>query len=63
MAAIQRRASSRQRRHVECHRLQNVGVDDYMLRKLPPMKKYPGCKVIVNVFGSTVSEYIQSLSA
>ena len=40
--------------------LQNVGVDDYMLRKLPPMKKYPGCKVIVNVFGSTVSEYIQA---
>jgi dihydroorotate dehydrogenase (NAD+) catalytic subunit len=39
--------------------LQNVGVDDYMQRKLPPMKKYPGCKVIVNVFGSTVSEYIQ----
>jgi dihydroorotate dehydrogenase (NAD+) catalytic subunit len=39
--------------------LQNVGVDDYMLRKLPPMKKYPGCKVIVNVFGSTVGEYIQ----
>jgi len=39
--------------------LQNVGVDDYMLRKLPPMKRYPGCKVFVNVFGSTVSEYIQ----
>jgi len=39
--------------------LQNVGVDDYLLRKLPPMKRYPGCKVIVNVFGSTVNEYIQ----
>ena len=39
--------------------LQNVGVDDYLLRKLPPMKRYPACKVIVNVFGHTVSEYIQ----
>jgi dihydroorotate dehydrogenase (NAD+) catalytic subunit len=39
--------------------LQNVGVDDYIQRKLPPMKRYPSCKVIVNVFGSTVGEYIQ----
>ncbi len=39
--------------------LQNVGVDDYVVRKLPPMRRYPNCKVIVNVFGSTVSEYIQ----
>ena len=30
-----------------------------MERKLPPMRRYPGCKVIVNVFGSTVGEYIQ----
>lgn len=39
--------------------LQNVGVDDFILRKLPPMKRYPSCKVIVNVFGATVGEYIQ----
>jgi dihydroorotate dehydrogenase (NAD+) catalytic subunit len=39
--------------------LQNVGVDEYMQRKLPPMKRYPACKVIVNVFGYTVSEYIK----
>ena len=39
--------------------LQNVGVEDYVERKLPPMRRYPGCKVIVNVFGSTVGEYIQ----
>jgi dihydroorotate dehydrogenase (NAD+) catalytic subunit len=38
--------------------LQNVGVDEYIQKKLPPMKRYPTCKVIVNVFGSTVSEYI-----
>jgi dihydroorotate dehydrogenase (NAD+) catalytic subunit len=38
--------------------LQNVGVEDFIQRKLPPMKRYPKCKVIVNVFGTTVAEYI-----
>jgi dihydroorotate dehydrogenase (NAD+) catalytic subunit len=38
--------------------LQNVGVQDYIERKLPPLKRYPLCKVIVNVFGSTVGDYI-----
>jgi dihydroorotate dehydrogenase (NAD+) catalytic subunit len=38
--------------------LQNVGVDDFLERKLPPMRRYPHCKVIVNVFGYTVGEYI-----
>ena len=38
--------------------LQNVGVEDFIARKLPPMKRYPKCKVIVNVFGYTVGEYI-----
>jgi dihydroorotate dehydrogenase (NAD+) catalytic subunit len=38
--------------------LQNVGVEDFIERKLPPLKRYPGCKVIVNVFGSTVEEYV-----
>jgi dihydroorotate dehydrogenase (NAD+) catalytic subunit len=38
--------------------LQNVGVEDFIARKLPPLKRYPQCKVIVNVFGCTVSEYI-----
>ena len=38
--------------------LQNVGVDEYIERKLPPMKRYPLCKVIVNVFGSTDADYI-----
>ena len=38
--------------------LQNVGVEEYLRTKLPPMKRYPGCKVIVNVFGYTVGEYI-----
>ena len=38
--------------------LQNVGVEDFIERKLPPLARYPGCKVIVNVFGYTVGEYI-----
>jgi dihydroorotate dehydrogenase (NAD+) catalytic subunit len=38
--------------------LQNVGVDDFVERKLPPMARYPKCNVIVNVFGHTVGEYL-----
>ena len=38
--------------------LQNVGVEDFIARKLPPMRRYPKCKVIVNVFGYSVGEYI-----
>lgn len=38
--------------------LQNVGVDEYLAKKLAPMKRYPGCKVIVNVFGYTVGDYV-----
>jgi dihydroorotate dehydrogenase (NAD+) catalytic subunit len=39
--------------------LQNVGVEDFVQRKLPPLARYPRCKVIVNVFGSTVREYVE----
>lgn len=39
--------------------LQNVGVEEFLSRKLPPLKRYPKCKVIVNVFGCTVAEYLQ----
>jgi dihydroorotate dehydrogenase (NAD+) catalytic subunit len=39
--------------------LQNVGVDDFITRKLPPAQAViPACNVIVNVFGYTVGEYI-----
>ena len=38
--------------------LQNVGVEDFVNRKLPPLRSYPSCNVIVNVFGYTVGEYI-----
>src|SRR6202522_2719982 len=39
--------------------LQNVGVEDFIERKLPALARYPHCKVIVNVFGYTVAEYLQ----
>ncbi len=38
--------------------LQNVGVEEYIARKLPPMRRYPLCNVIVNIFGTKVGEYI-----
>ena len=38
--------------------LQNVGVEEYINRKLPPLRRYPLCNVIVNVFGHTVGDYI-----
>ncbi|MGB6723671.1 MAG: dihydroorotate dehydrogenase [Terracidiphilus sp.] len=38
--------------------LQNVGVKAFLENKLPPLQRYPRCKVIVNVFGSTVNEYL-----
>jgi dihydroorotate dehydrogenase (NAD+) catalytic subunit len=37
--------------------LQNIGVVEFIQKKLPPMSRYPACKVIVNVFGYTVGEY------
>ncbi len=38
--------------------LQNVGVDEFVARKLPSMSRYPKCKVFVNVFGYTEAEYV-----
>lgn len=38
--------------------LQNVGVEEFVARKLPAMRRYPKCKVIVNIFGYSVSEYV-----
>jgi dihydroorotate dehydrogenase (NAD+) catalytic subunit len=38
--------------------LQNVGVEEFVAKKLPPMRRYPACKVIVNVFGYTVPDYV-----
>jgi dihydroorotate dehydrogenase (NAD+) catalytic subunit len=38
--------------------LQNIGVDDFLAKKLPLLKRYPKAKVIVNVFGYQVQDYI-----
>ena len=38
--------------------LQNVGVEEFIAKKLPPLSRYPTCKVIVNIFGYTVADYI-----
>lgn len=38
--------------------LQNIGVNEFLAKKLPPLSRYPACKVIVNIFGYTVGEYI-----
>lgn len=38
--------------------LQNVGVEEFVAKKLPGMQRYPNCKVIVNVFGTTASDYV-----
>ena len=38
--------------------LQNVGVEKFIAEKLPPLRKYPSCAAIVNVFGSTIDDYL-----
>jgi len=38
--------------------LQNIGVDEFIRAKMPPLRRYPQCKVFVNVFGYTVGEYV-----
>jgi dihydroorotate dehydrogenase (NAD+) catalytic subunit len=38
--------------------LQNVGVAEFIAKKLPALDLYPKCNVIVNVFGYTVGDYV-----
>lgn len=38
--------------------LQNVGVEEFVTKKLPELKRYPSANVIVNVFGYTVGDYV-----
>jgi dihydroorotate dehydrogenase (NAD+) catalytic subunit len=38
--------------------LQNVGVEEFIAKKLPELKRYPRANVFVNVFGSTVGDYV-----
>jgi dihydroorotate dehydrogenase (NAD+) catalytic subunit len=39
--------------------LQNIGVKAFLENKLPGLRRYPSCAVIVNVFGSTVGDYLE----
>lgn len=39
--------------------LQNIGVQAFIEKKLPVLRKYPRCAVIVNVFGGKVSDYVE----
>ena len=39
--------------------LQNVGVEEFIAKKLPELARYPQCKVFVNVFGYSVNEYVE----
>jgi dihydroorotate dehydrogenase (NAD+) catalytic subunit len=38
--------------------LQNVGVEKFIAEKLPPMRPYPTCAIIVNVFGYAMEDYV-----
>jgi dihydroorotate dehydrogenase (NAD+) catalytic subunit len=43
--------------------LQNVGVEAFLDKKLPPLRKYPGCAVVANVFGYQVEDYVAVIEA
>jgi dihydroorotate dehydrogenase (NAD+) catalytic subunit len=38
--------------------LQNIGVEDFVTRKLPQLARYPKAKCIANVFGHKVEDYV-----
>jgi len=42
--------------------LQNIGVGRFLAEKLPPLRKYPQCATIVNVFGATIDDYVTVIS-
>uniref|UniRef100_UPI0021DF55B9 dihydroorotate dehydrogenase n=1 Tax=Acidicapsa acidisoli TaxID=1615681 RepID=UPI0021DF55B9 len=39
--------------------LQNIGVVEFIEKKLPQLTRYPKAKCIVNVFGNKVTDYVQ----
>jgi dihydroorotate dehydrogenase (NAD+) catalytic subunit len=39
--------------------LQNVGVKAFLEKKLPALRRYPKCAIIVNVFGGQVTDYLE----
>jgi dihydroorotate dehydrogenase (NAD+) catalytic subunit len=38
--------------------LQNIGVQAFLEKKLPPLGNYPACAVIANVFGYRIEDYV-----
>jgi dihydroorotate dehydrogenase (NAD+) catalytic subunit len=38
--------------------LQNIGVEKFLADKLPPLRNYPSCAAIVNVFGYAINDYL-----
>jgi dihydroorotate dehydrogenase (NAD+) catalytic subunit len=38
--------------------LQNIGAQAFVEKKLPALRKIPGCNVIANVFGNEVADYL-----
>jgi dihydroorotate dehydrogenase (NAD+) catalytic subunit len=38
--------------------LQNIGVEAFLEKKLPPLRRYSTCAVIVNVFGNCTEDYV-----
>ncbi len=43
--------------------LQNIGVEAFLEKKLPPLRNYPDCAVIANVFGYTIEDYVAVIDA
>jgi len=39
--------------------LQNIGVEAFLQKKLPELRRHPKCVVIVNVFGAYVADYLE----
>ena len=39
--------------------LQNIGVDEFVEKKLPQLSRYPRAKCIANVFGYTTEDYLE----
>ena len=38
--------------------LQNIGVEAFLEKKLPPLRRYATCAVMVNVFGNCTEDYV-----
>jgi dihydroorotate dehydrogenase (NAD+) catalytic subunit len=42
--------------------LQNIGVEKFLAQKLPALRRYPKCAVIVNVFGYQIEDYVDVIA-